>query len=124
MPGLWVHSVDFAATMLSAKHIASGRTETRHKLAAGFEFNGRELLLGQLVVHYRVDPIQRGKFDPSSRPGLFCGWRFDAGPRSFKQVYYVIDYLKVKNRSDSGFSNAIAIPAEELFVEEGNPSLP
>ena len=51
VPGLWVHSVAYAATMLSAKHIASGHAETRHKLATGFGFNGRELLLGQLV-HY------------------------------------------------------------------------
>ena len=67
--------------------------------------------------------MQRGKFDPSSKPGLFCGWRFDAGPKSFKQVYYVIDYKRVKNR-ESGFPNPIAVPAEELFVEEGNPILP
>ena len=90
VPGLWVHSVEYAATMLNAKHTASGHAETRHKLATGFEFNGRELLLGQLV-QYRADPLQRGKFDPSSKPGLFCGWRFDAGPKSFKQVFYVID---------------------------------
>ena len=85
VPGLWIHSVEFAATMLNAKHIASGNTETRHKLATGSEFNGRELLLGQLV-HYRVDPLQRGKFDASSKPGLFCGWRYDSGPRPFKNV--------------------------------------
>lgn len=95
VPGLRVHSIDYAATMLSARHIAAGHAETRHKLAAGFEFSGRELLLGQLV-HYRVDPTQRGKFDPSSKPGLFCGWRFDAGPKSFKHVHYVLDYQKVK----------------------------
>ena len=85
VPDLWIYSVEFAAKILNAKHIASGNTETRHKLATGSEFNGRELLLGQLV-HYRVDPLQRGKFDASSKPGLFCGWRYDSGPKSFKNV--------------------------------------
>ena len=76
VPDLW---------MLNAKHIASGNTETRHKLATGSEFNGRELLLGQLV-HDRVDPLQRGQFDASSKPSLFCGRRYDSGPKSLKIV--------------------------------------
>ena len=54
LPGLWQHSVDYAATVISPKHVAAGREETRHKLAVGAEFSGRELILGQLV-HYRVD---------------------------------------------------------------------
>ena len=44
--GLWQHSVEFAATMISAKHVASGREQTRHMLDVGKEFEGRFLLLG------------------------------------------------------------------------------
>ena len=33
------------------------------------------------------------------------------------------DDQRVKNR-ESGYANAIAVPAEELFVDEGNPILP
>ena len=122
IPGLWQHSVDYAATIINAKHVASGREETRHKLAVGEEFTGRQLLLGQLV-HYRVDPSSRGKFDASTRPGLFVGWRYDEGPKSHKGVYYVLDYQKVKNQ-EAGYSNSIAVPFEEIFVEEGPAKLP
>ena len=122
IPGLWTHSVDYAATIITAMHKPSGKDQTRHFLATGAESSGRKLLLGQLV-HYRVDPLQRGKFDASTKPGLFCGYRYDAGPNSFKGVYYVIDYAKVKNR-DANYAKAIAVPMEELYVEEKDPVLP
>lgn len=122
VPGLWVHSIDYAATILSARQKAAGKDQTRHMLAVGVEFSGRKLLLGQLV-HYYVDPSQRGKFDPSSKPGLFAGWRYDSGPKSHKGIYLVLDYGKVKDRG-AGYANAISVPAEELFVEEKEPMLP
>ena len=65
VPDLWPISVDYAATMLSAQHIAAGKEQTRHCLAVGTEFTGRKLLLGQLV-HYRVDPTLRDKIAPST----------------------------------------------------------
>ena len=120
--GLWQHSVEFAATMISAKHVASGREQTRHMLAVGKEFEDRSLLLGQLV-HYRADPSQREKFDASTRPGLFVGWRYGDGPKSHLGVYLVLDYAKVKGR-EPGYANSIAIPAEELYVEDGPAKLP
>ena len=120
--GLWIHSVDYAATMLTAFQCASGKDQTRHQLATGKEFSGRKLLLGQLV-HYHVPAAQRGKFDPSSKPGLFAGWRYDAGPLSHKDVYYVLDYGKLKTR-EAGYANAISVPVEELYVEEKEFSLP
>ena len=120
--GLWVHSVDYAATTLTAFQCVSGKDQTRHQLATGKEFSGRKLLLGQLV-HYHVPAAQRGKFDPSSKPGLFAGWRYDAGPLSHKDVYYVLDYGKLKTR-EAGYANAISVPAEELYVEEKEPLLP
>ena len=79
-------------------------------------------MLGQLV-HYRVDPLQREKFEASTRPGLFAGWRYGDGPKSHLGVYLVLDYAKVKGR-ESGFANSIAVPAEELYVEEGPAKLP
>jgi len=120
--GLWSHSVAFAATMLNARHKIAGKDETRHKLAAAFEFEGRLLLLGQLV-HYRVDPLHREKFQASTKPGLFVGWRFGDGPKSHLGVYLVLDYAKVKDR-EPGYANSIAVPAEELYVEEGPAKLP
>ena len=72
IPGLWVRSVGYAATIITVMHKPSGKDQTRHVLATGAELSGRKLLLGQLV-HYCVDPLQRGKFDASTKPGLFCG---------------------------------------------------
>ncbi len=120
--GLWQHSVDFAASIISAKHTAAGHAQTRHKLATGVEFEGRLLLLGQLI-HYRVDPTQREKFDASTRPGLFVGWRYGDGPKSHRGVYLVLDYAKVKSR-ETGYENSISVPAEELYVEDGPARLP
>ena len=93
--GLWIHSVEYAATMLTAFQCACGKDRTRHQLAIGEEFSGRKLLLGQLV-HSHVPASQRGKFEPSSKPSLFAGWRYDTGPLSHKDVYYVLDYGKLK----------------------------
>lgn len=91
MAGLYIHSVEYAATMLTAFQCASGKDQTRHQLATGAEFSGRKLLLGQLV-HYHVPASLRSKFEPSSKPGLFAGWRHDAGPLSHKDLYYIVDY--------------------------------
>ena len=54
---------------------------------------------------------------------MFCGYRYDAGPNSFKGVHYVINYAKVKNR-EANYSRAIAVPMEEFCVEEKDPVLP
>ena len=98
IPDLWTHSVNYAATVLNAFQVPAGKEETRHRLATGHDFDGRKFLLGQLV-HYRVDPSQRGKFDASSRPGLFAGYRYDSGPKSYKNVFFVLDYQRLKDKS-------------------------
>ena len=90
--------------------------------ATGNEFPGRILLLGQLV-YYRTDPKHREKFEPSAAPALFCGYRLDSGPESFKGVYLVLDYRKVKD-GVAGFDLAISVPFEELFVPENEEVFP
>ena len=90
--------------------------------ATGNEFPGRILLLGQLV-YYRTDPKHREKFEPSAAPALFCGYRLDSGSESFKGVYLVLDYRKVKD-GVAGFDLAISVPFEELFVPEGEEVFP
>ena len=81
-----------------------------------------KLQLGQLV-YYRLDPAHREKFQASAAPGIFAGWRFDSGPSSFREVYHVLDYGKLKNR-EPGYEKAISVPREELRVPRGNPILP
>ena len=116
IPDLWMHSVNYAATVLNAFQVPAGKEETRHRLAVGDDFRGRKLLLGQLI-HYRVDPSQRGKFDASSKPGLFAGYRYDSGPKSYKNVFFVLDYQSLKDKSP-GYELPIAVPTEELWVDE------
>ncbi|OLP99090.1 hypothetical protein AK812_SmicGene18365 [Symbiodinium microadriaticum] len=96
--------------------------ESRYIAATGGEFPGRMLLLGQLV-YYRTDPKHREKFEPSAAPALFCGYRFDSGPESFKGVYLVLDYRKVK-AGTAGSDLAVSVPFEELYVPEGEEIFP
>ena len=119
VPDLWPLSVDYVATMLFAQHIAAGKEQTRHYFAVGTELTGRKLLLGQLV-HYRVDPTLRDKIAPSTSPGLFAGFRYDSGPKSFKGVLFVLDYEKVKNRTP-GYAIPAAVPTEEVWVDDKQP---
>ena len=121
-PGLWVHSAVFATFVLNLNHSIADRKESRYIAATGGEFPGRMLLLGQLV-YYRTDPKHREKFEPSAAPALFCGYRFDSGPESFKGVYLVLDYRKVK-AGTAGSDLAVSVPFEELYVPEGEEIFP
>ena len=62
----------YAPTIFIAVHKLAGQDKTRRFLATNSEFNGHQVLLGQLV-HYRIDPTKRGIFDASTAPGLFAG---------------------------------------------------
>ena len=94
--------------MISAKHVASGREQTRHMLAVGEEFEGRFCYLDSWCITELIHHKGRNSMHPH---GLFVGWRYSDGPKSHLGVYLVLDYAKVKNR-ESGFANSIAIPAE------------
>ena len=121
-PGLWVHSCSYAAFVLNLKHVLKDSDNTRYVSAVGSEFTGRCLLLGQLV-YYRTDPKNRSKFEPSAASALFAGWRLDSGPESWKGVYQVLDYEKVKSENASN-ALSISVPAEELWVPEGEAVFP
>ncbi|CAE7264193.1 FAD4L1, partial [Symbiodinium sp. CCMP2592] len=120
--GLWVHTVRYAAHTINLFHPAVGIEGSRYVNAVGSEFGGMKLQLGQLV-YYRLDPAYREKFQASAAPGVFAGWRFDSGPSSFREVYHVLDYGKLKNR-EPGYEKAISVPREEIHVPRGNPILP
>ena len=59
----------------------------------------------------------------SSIPSLFVGRRYDSGPKSHKGVYLVVDYAAVKSQK-SGYSVALSVPCEEVYVPPGDPILP
>ena len=111
---LWPHSVAYAAHALNI--IKWKGEKTFYELATGSPFTGPNLVLGRLV-HYRVhDASKREKFDASTLPGVFAGWKLDAGS-AYKGVVYVLDYNKLKSRA-LGYDFAIAVPFEEVFVQE------
>ena len=51
------------------KGTAEGEPSNRFVRATGNEFDGRELLLGQLV-YVRKGPLERNKFDAAAAPAL------------------------------------------------------
>ena len=109
--GLWVHTVRYAAHTINLFHPAVGIEGSRYLNAVGSEFSGMKLQLGQLV-YYRLEPALREKFQASAAPGIFAGWRFDSGPSSFREVYQILDYGKLKNR-EPGYKKAISVTREE-----------
>ena len=125
MTDLWTHSVQYAAIVMNAFHPikdSEGNQHNRHELASGKSFDGRQLILGQLI-YVRKDPLNRHKFDANAVPALFAGWRFDSGPKSHKGVYLTLDYAAIKDKSP-GYSVALSVPCEEVYIPPGDPILP
>ena len=118
---LWQHSVAYAAFVINTVPKAEDEV-TRFEKATGKPYEGHKLLLGQLV-HFRIhDPAMRHKFQASTAPGLFAGWRLEQG-FVYKNVALVLQYDKLKERS-LGYRDAIAVPTEEIYVPPGDPVLP
>jgi len=70
---LATYSVQYAATVINAYHPikdGDGNPHNRHALASGKSFEGRELVLGQLI-YVRKDPLNRHKFEANAVPALF-----------------------------------------------------
>ena len=96
---LWPHNVRYASTVMHIYYPikdADGNQHNRYFLASGKRFEGRQLVLGQLI-YVRKDPLNRLKFDVNAVPSLFVGWRLDSGPKSHKGVYLTLDYLAMKS---------------------------
>ena len=114
LQGLWPISVTYAAIALN---IVKWKGEkTFYELATGAPFHGPRLALGRLV-HYRVhDASKREKFDASTLPGVFAGWKLDAAS-VYKGAVYVLDYNKLRTKA-IGFEFPVAVPFEEVFVPD------
>ena len=96
LQGLWLISVTYAAIALN---IVKWKGEkTFYELATGTPFHGPRLALGRLV-HYRVhDVSKRKKFDASTWPGVFAGWKLDAAS-AHKGAVYVLNYNKLRTKA-------------------------
>ncbi|CAE7197419.1 unnamed protein product [Symbiodinium natans] len=115
VPDLWHVSVQFAAQTLTVVPW-QGKDKSRFEVATGSPFEGPRLPLGQLV-HYRIhDPSRRHKFEATTAPGLFAGWRFEHG-FVYRDVIWVLDYEAVKSKS-IGYRDMIPVPYAEVHVPE------
>ena len=122
MLDLWQHSVQYAATVINAYHPIKdkdGNSLNRHELASEKAFDGRQLILGQLI-YVRKDPLNRRKFEANAASPLFVGWRYDSGPKSHKGVHPTIHYAAAKSQK-SGYAVALSMPCEEVYVPPGDP---
>jgi hypothetical protein len=93
--------------------------QTRFFAATGEQLKGPMIALGQLV-HYRK--LSADKFTASAVPGVFAGWRFEHG-LSYRKVVLVLDYESLPLKS-GGYYNPIAVPEDELYIPDGNPTFP
>ena len=121
---LWTLSVDYTAKARSffsdapisrhekgtdAEKLKAGKT--RWELATGSRFEGPRYPLGALVF-YRVKA--EGIAEPSTKPGLFCGWHLSPGLR-YRGNLMVLDYEAVRQRSHLHW-NAKIVHEKEVFL--------
>ena len=118
---LWPYSVAYAALSMNMYHQVKGLEGTRHFRATGEDFVGRKAVLGQLV-YVRRDPLNRHKFEASAVPGLFAGWRLDAGPKSHRGVFWVIEYASLKDATSKPV--VLSVPSEEMYIPPGECVMP
>lgn len=71
-------------------------------------------------MHYRVR--DKEKFAQNASPGLFCGYRMEAGIK-FRGICHVLDYNAVKNKTGE-FWRPKPVPEEELYIPEGEARFP
>lgn len=69
------------------------------------------------MLYYRRKAVGKRTLDPNMAPGLFLGWRIEAGLR-YRDVVRVLDYSEYRM---SGNPLVVDVPESELFVEPGQP---
>ena len=98
--------------------------QASHRAFAAILEDGSVVTWGDAVDGVKGSAVRdqlRG--EANAVPSLFVGWRYDSGPKSHKGIYLVIDYAAVKSQK-SGYSVALSVPCEEVYVPPGDPILP
>ena len=114
------YSFPYACLSLSfdrASH--SDKTKSQWEVLTKSPFEGIRVCFGQLVYYRKKGPSTRA-LDPNLQPGLFLGWRLDAGMR-YRFVTKVLDYAEFRAKRNT---LVVDVPQDELFVEEGPPVFP
>ena len=87
-------------------------TETCYEAAAGETFKGLKLPFGCLVYYKPPKHRELPAFEPRTLPGIFVGWRIDAG-YAHKGVHYILDYESLRTNS-KGCGRPIQVYQSEL----------
>ena len=114
------YSFPYACLSLSfdrASH--SDKTKSQWEVLTKSPFEGIRVCFGQLVYYRKKGPSTRA-LDPNLQPGLFLGWRLDAGMR-YRFATKVLDYAEFRAKRNT---LVVDVPQDELFVEEGPPVFP
>ena len=89
--------------------------KTCYEVANG-TFEGYQVPLGALVYYKPPNHKDLPAFSPRTFPGIFCGWRMDAGYK-FRGVHMVLDYESLR-KDAKGCGRPIQVYASELIVPE------
>ena len=92
-------------------------TENCYEAAVGETFTGMKLPFGCLVYYKPPKHRELPGFDPRTFPGIFVGWRMDAG-FVHKGIHLVLDYESLRTNS-KGCGRPIQVYQSEL-VEPNN----
>ena len=114
------YSFPYAWLSLSFDRVShSDKTKSQWEVLTKSPFEGIRVCCGQLVYYRKKGPSTRA-LDPNLQPGLFLGWRLDAGMR-YRFVTKVLDYAEFRAKRNT---LVVDVPQDELFVEEGPPVFP
>eukprot|EP00435_Cladocopium_sp_Y103_P060485 s1600_g22.t1 len=94
-------------------------TQTCYEAATGETFTGLKLPFGVLVYYKPPKHRELPAFEPRTMPGIFVGWRMDAGFKH-RGIHYVLDYESLRTNS-KGCGRPIQVYQSELVdPNDGN----
>ena len=94
-------------------------TQTCYEAATGETFTGLKLPFGVLVFYKPPKHRELPAFEPRTLPGIFVGWRMDAGFKH-RGIHYVLDYESLRTNS-KGCGRPIQVYQSELVdPNDGN----
>ena len=112
------YSYPYACLSLSFDRPAPHGGITQWEALTKEPFNGKRACFGQLVW-YRSKGSKL-TLEPNMSPGLFLGWRIDAGMR-YRNVVKVLDYNEFRGKRNTSVHD---VPEPELYIEDGPPIFP
>jgi len=87
-------------------------TETCYEAASGEVFSGLKLPFGCLVYYKPPKHRELAAFEPRTLPGIFAGWRIDAG-FVHRDIHLVLDYESLRTNA-KGYGRRLQVYQSEL----------